>query len=640
MILKIAVDKDRADLMRIGFNPLWVYLREFVIQIFGPLTFYTAGKLLNDKYLKLCYIKEFADHRDELPALSRLKKILPSDLTFYSDFKNWVEIQKHYLDGTLGYYDEFKLLEQKVEGRPTVLLGRKGSGKTTLLYFAKDELERLQNAAYIFINLSSPSFASADPLQTVAIQIIHSIDDLILNLSKTKEISDSERIIKCLKRYWEQYAVYPSSSDTPQVLSHKQAKRDELLFQRLSTLKYSEEFIPYLRCCIIFLKEFLDKELTIIIDDVDRLEPEGTARAIFNRVNDLTVELKVQVFISVREETIAQLTDIPLPPRKIHVVPPSFVKVLKKRLEVFNAEFRMPLKSEQESGYDTETSQLFVNHIVQSILTDEVYANLIAYHYDLDILLDIVRCSISSPYLDPKFVLQLARDHKPIPWHLILNSMQLYVYRNFYDENSFILNVYDNDERPIDKITTANNLVRVRLLQVLRYLYTGIDKPVEVGKVYALMAELGYNERSVFQALQSFARQRLIVTALYRNAFSEDVDTIIVERTIIFYLSNLIYTYRYLQNIVPVTPVNFEVPCDIFFDTKPLIGDDLRIVDEVLERFIIFIRLAEEEEKKYIKNHILFDDITRKEKLSDIIERRINDEIGHMIIRKKAYKQK
>ena len=96
-----------------------------------------------------------------------------------------------------------------------------------------------------------------------------------------------------------------------------------------------------------------------------------------------------------------------------------------------------------------------------------------------------------------------------IPWHIILDSMQRFQYRNFYDENSFLLNVFDNDESPA---TMSNALVRVRLLQVIRYRFKGLYKPVQLGEIYADMQELGYHKQAVVLALEAFARQRLIVT--------------------------------------------------------------------------------------------------------------------------------
>lgn len=628
--LVIAVDKESADYRRIGHNSLWEYVREYVVPIFGPLTYYAADRLREDKYLSSCYVKDFVDHADEKAILSRLQNIImPSDLSFYSDFKDWVETKKHYLEGTLGYFKEFKLMEMKVAGQPKVLCGRKGSGKTTLLLFSRHENERLSNVRCIFISLSSPSFAEGDPMGIITTEIVQGIDRLVLDAAKERSIPDEERVIECFKPYWELNAIYPFSTDTPQKASRKQQERDKHL-RILATQKYSKLFIPYILNCICFFKTRLEGNLAIIIDDVDRLESEKVAKAVFDRAAHLAKHLPVPVTVSVREETLAKLSDIPMPPRKVHVVPPSFAKALKKRLETFNNEFKISPEYERESGYSTNTARIFVNHIVESVLQNEVYVNLIAYHYDLDVLMDVVRCLIASPYLEPRYVLSLVKQNEWIPWHIVLNSMQLYVYKNFYDQNSFILNVYDNGERSLEEITTANNLIRVRLLQVLRHLYTGLDVFVQVGEIYASMIAIGYEKTSVIRALDAFAQQRLIVTLRYRNTFTEDVDSIIIERTVAYYLDHLIYTYRYLQNILPVTPVNFKVPWHIFGNAEPLVSEKLAIVSESLKKFVEFIRIAEKKESPCIKDRDFFVKITRGQVLSDTIESKLNHEISDM----------
>jgi len=63
------------------------------------------------------------------------------------------------------------------------------------------------------------------------------------------------------------------------------------------------------------------------------------------------------------------------------------------------------------------------------------------------------------------------------------------------------------------------------------------------------------------------------------NAFASDVREILPQSTIIYYLDTLIYSYRYLQNILPVT----HVPIDIVEATGPLAGAKLKTVVKLLE---------------------------------------------------------
>jgi hypothetical protein len=281
----------------------------------------------------------------------------------------------------------------------------------------------------------------------------------------------------------------------------------------------------------------------------------------------------------------------------------------------------------QGSGYDTDKVKTFVKHIVESILERETYVNLMAYHYDVDILLDVVRCLIGSPFIQPEYVFGLCKIGQKIPWHVVFDSMQRFQYKNFYEENSFILNIFDNDQSPA---TMSNTLTRVRLLQVIRYRFKGLNKLIPLSEIYADMEELGYDREAVLLALGAFARQRLIVTRRLRNAMSEYLPDILLEPTIVYYLDSLIYSYRYLQNILTVTHVPFDIPIDIVETTKPIAGEKLKVVDQMLRKFIEFLRECEKYEKGLLKDEALFKEVTREETLSAIMQARLGQEIQLM----------
>jgi hypothetical protein len=628
--LTAAVDKDSADYLRTGYNTLWDCIRESVVPIFGPLAAYAAGRIQNDEYLTSCYIQDFADHSDEKRILGEMASLIAApDLTgFYSDFRLWVEKHRRYLEGTLGHYGDFKLVDPVASLRPRMLCGRRGSGKTSLLLFATKEAEGAGNLLPVFINLTSPSPSIPDPLQLLPTEIIHAVDSLIVSEARRLGMSDDSRIQACFEETWHLHACYPSGADNSETLARKQRDRAELM-RILATQKYTHDFIPYLKQCVEFLAKQCKKSLVLIIDDVDRLDSHIIASAICHRAIYIAGSLSVPVIVSIREETLGKLADVPGVARN-HVIPPSFGKALRRRLEVFIERFRMPVESEQKCGYSTEAGRTFVEHIVNSVLRQDVYANLVAFHYDLDILLDIVRCLISSSYLEPQYVLHLAKCNEAIPWHVILNCMQLYVYRNFYDENSFLLNMYDNDERDPQYLQRTNSLVRIRLLQLLRHEYPGMDKYLSVGKLLRCMKQLGYSQAVVVRALQAFARHRLIVTGRHRNSFSDDVDSIGVERTVVYYLDHLIYTYRYIQNILAVTPVDFSIGPDLIHRIDAVSGDLLQATHGAIDKFILFIAAAEQGENALPRDRTFFAKVTRGEQLSVTLKRRIEVEKTRM----------
>jgi hypothetical protein len=329
--------------------------------------------------------------------------------------------------------------------------------------------------------------------------------------------------------------------------------------KELTKSKYEVEFIPYVRDTLEFLERSCHVKLVLMIDDIDRLESEEIARDVCDRARGLARDLgTIPVIVSIREETMAKLSDVSSFATRISIIPPSFSRVLQSRLEVFLNDFEFGnVAQAQKAGNDTDKAKTFVKHIIESVLQRDTYANLMAYHYDLDILLDLVRCLLKSPFLEPEYVLDLYSRQQRVPWHIVLDTMQRFQYQHFYEENSFLLNVFDNDESPA---TMSNTLIRIRLLQVFRYRFKGIRKLIQLGEIYADMEMLGYDKQAVLLALGAFARQRLIVTSRRRNAFSEEVRNVLPEPTIVYYLDSLIYNYRYLQNVLPVThvvPVRF-----------------------------------------------------------------------------------
>lgn len=627
--LKIVVDKDSADYRRLGANSLWTYIEEHVIRCFGPLAVVIKGKLTYDTYLKQCYVKDFGKHGDEKTVLRRLEELIKKqDLNFYSDIKDWIDQKRYYFEKSVGYHEKFRITEWEDSSFPRMLCGRKGSGKTTLMLFGKSDIEDRSNFKCIYVCLANPAPHLDDVWSTIKTAIIHRLDDLTLELCTKAKISEMDMVIQRHKRQWKLIDAYPVPEEPRDIVYLKRKARDEQL-KELSKSKYEVEFISYFQDTIQFLKESFNVKLIVMIDDVDRLRSDETAKDVCDRARGLAMELGiVPVAVSIREETMAKLSDVGSFAARIPVIPPSFSRVLRSRLEIFLNDFKFRDDAQsQKSGYNVDKAKTFVKHIIESILQKDVYANLIAYHYDLDILLDVVRCLIQSPFIEPEYVLGLYKTGEKIPWHIVLDSMQRFQYRNFYDENSFLLNVFDNNESPA---TMSNTLIRVRLLQVIRHAFKGLQKPMQTAEIYTGMQELGYVKRAVILALEAFARQRLIVTWRMRNAFREDVRDILPQSIIVYYLDSLIYNYRYLQNVLPVTHMNFYVPMDIVEIVKPIVGEKLKLTDKILMKFIDFVRECEESEMVLLKDKVLFKEITRGEVLSNVMKTRLEQEILYM----------
>ncbi len=609
---------------------MWEYIQEDIDHFFGPLAVVARGQLEHDSLLRDCYVKDFAEHGDEKLALRHLDNLLEEDdINFYSEIQGWVAGKRHIVEGIIGigHYDEFDPTSWQTPHYPRMLCGMKGCGKTTLHLFTKSTVEEQPGFKYIFVTVATPTFGGSDPLSFVTDQIIQQIDQLTLDLCKENGISEKDMVIRRYESLWRSHNCYPDPEDIFFESRRKKRLRDKLLLRRYES-RHGVEFMPYLTDTIKFLKVSLSTNLVIVVDDVDRLPSIEEARAICTRTRTLARELlDTPVMISIREETIAKLSDMnsSATVTRMSIIPPSFLKVIQKRQDIFNEKFRMDNSIAERTGYNTDKVKIIVKHIVESVLTPKTYANLVAYHYDLDILLDVVRCLIKSPFLEPKFVLNLYNQNNLIPWHIILDSIQRFQYKNFYDENSFILNIFNNNE---NSVTLLNTIIRVRLLQLLRHL--GVNE-LRTDKIYTYMQQLGYNINAVTLALKAFARQRLILTWQQYNSFSPNtVPEILPQKTIIYYLDSLMYSYRYLQNILPVTYINFDIPMDIVEVGAVFMGEKLAELSNLLMKFVEFIRICEEEEEKLVKDKELFKAITREQTLSDVMKGKLEGEICAM----------
>jgi len=610
-------------------NPLWQHIQEHVERCFGPLAVVIKGMLAYNPYLTQCYIKDFGSHEDERVVLQRLQTLIQQkDIDFYSDIKDWVDQNRRYFEGAIGVSEDLRPTEWPDLHYPRMLCGPKGSGKTTLMLFTKSEIDQRNNYECIYLCLANPAPDVTDAWSAVKIALVHELDNLTLLLAKNHGLSQRDMVIARHERQWRLVDAYPDPNDLPSEADLKRTARDELL-RGLSTSKYDVEFIPYLQDTIGFLEKTFGVRLVLMIDDVDRLQSDETARVVCDRARALTTQLgTVAVLVSIREETMAKLSDVSSFATRISIIPPSFSRVLQKRLDVFESDFRLANEAvAKKNGYDSDTAKTFVRHIVASILQTETYANLIAYHYDLDILLGVVRCVIKSPFLQPEYVIKLQERSQRIPWHILLDTMQRFQYKNFYDENSFVLNVFDNDLAPA---TMSNALIRFRLLQVIRHRFKGLYTPIQLGEIYTDMQELGYGKPAVIAALGALARQRLVVTSRMRNLFVADVRDILPQPTIAYYLNSLVFSYRYLQNVLPVTHVPFDVPMDIVEVAAPVMGEKLKVVSRMLMRFVGFLKECEEAESRGVQNEALFKEVTREEVLSETLEARLRQEIQVM----------
>lgn len=632
-----AVPYESSMYRRCQSNSLFELIDEELASYFGPIVIMIKGSIMVNPLLYDCYIRDFVNHRNERELIHNLDTLYGPDISFYSDIKKWIDGQSNIVHSLLGISDEIYPLEWSDPHYPRVLCGPKGCGKTTHLLFTKTKIEnneKISNKCHcIYIRLPTRSFGEADnPEIYIRDEIIHKIDDVVLINCEMRGISQDRMNLDRFERFWKHHSIWEEESDDKRTKSFKKVQRYKLLV-RLHQNKYKHEFDTYLLDSLNYIEKELEIKLVIMIDDVDRLESLNVARKIVDNTKALARKLgTVPVIISAREETVALLNDSDVYAYKLPIIPPSFSNVINKRRNKFIKDFKLgEEKRIKAEDYDLSEKKIkdYIDLICDSILAEPTYTRLASFHYDLDILLDIFRCIATSPFIQHTYLDELIQEHSLIPWNVILDSMQRYYYINFYQENSFILNLFDNMKRPASK---KNALIRIRLLQVLQHRFAGINEPIKTTYIYEDMCSLGYRKKDVINALSAFASQRLIATGRYHNKFEErSTLEIIPHRAIIFYLNYLIKNYRYIQNILPVTPVPFSMPLDITESFSPLSSTaQLKVIDKLIFRFIDFIKECEKSEQEKIVDISLFNEVTRELVLSNEIRKSIIKNIDLM----------
>jgi hypothetical protein len=628
MQLHIAIDKENLQYRRIEANKIWSILNEDIIKYFEPIVTSLGGDILADSFLLDCYVRTYRGYYPEESIIRNLEKILAQDINFYSPLKRIADENKQLMVGYLRSYNDFAPLTWKDLHLARVLCGPKGTGKTTLLLFSISDIEQDKKNKCFFVRLDIPAGGESNPWGYLTTKLVERIDQYVVDQGKKYRLDPQHIIIKRFDKLWEQVDAIPDPNDDEIEISRKRKLRDEFLIN-LYRYKYTNMFSQYIKWSIEYLRKEFNISSVIMIDDIDRLENVITARSIVQRVIGLAAELiQVPIVVSAREETLALLADMPLGVRKMHLMPPDFGQVLKKRIGKFNHRFTLDPEKADILQLTERDIKNFVNLVVDSVLDDEVYSNLVAFHYDLDILLDIVICLLGSPFLKRDYCEDLIKNGKNIPWHVILDSIQRYIYKNFYDENSYILNIFDNEQRPA---TIKNTLIRLRLLQSLRYRFRGINVPVRVEQIVNDLTELGYEKMDINHALKAFSRHRLVVTGNIYNLFKDGTQEILLQPAIVYYLSNLLYNYRYIQNVLPVTPLPFNLPMDLVDFEEPIMGQKLKIIDISIIKFLDFLKFAENEELNQCKNEGLLKEISRDTRFAESLGIRIKQQRDGMM---------
>lgn len=337
----------------------------------------------------------------------------------------------------------------------------------------------------------------------------------------------------------------------------------------------------------------------VILDDVDLFEDQGLARALVDCAQgDVAGPLGVPVIVSIRHETLMKFRDAsrPVPLRQIiRAVDPRIV--IEKRVKKFLVWAKDPALTENNPMSDKECK--FIEKRANEFTGGRIIDKIAEMNYSCEFVLDVFRTVVMSP---------LIHKTKPLTWDRVFNTLMLHVWNYLDPIGSFIINVYDNcgECANIEEGREyQNTLLRVRLMEVIKMNCGGrYDRRICVNSLVDSLAQCGYENRSdILYALEQFAERRLILTPLARNEFKDDVEYIFMHNSLSFYLSDLIVDYLYLENIIPVTPIDVLVDMGPYarMPTLEFEETDFKIMDRNIYNFIRFIEKCEKQEEEACK---------------------------------------
>ena len=616
---KIEENHSSFDRIRKSPNIYWRYLSEYVHKHFNRLAVIARYKLSKDEFLNECFVKEYSSYKK---SINRGLYGRFQDPNFEHFYNNFAEKYRNSILRSLGHYDDFNIasLAKRMKGELLLLCGEKGAGKTTLLLASEKSLMDDPKRKNIFIHISfayqtlgfNPNFDPIKLTEEFRRKFIDGLDYKIREINEEGEINEDESNLVKFEREFRSMSIFVNNKDTPKLAEYKQLKRLEYLAM-LGEKKYTTHYDIYKELSINYLQNVLHITPILVIDDIDRASKE-VSEHIVNIGGKVSDEMGILVIISVREETVTMHSDIFGDRIKLHIMPPPFNEVVWKRFEAFTKDLALNKRAIKDKVIKDDLI-IFVKVVIESINRPFIYANLIAMSdYDLDFLLELVRTLLESPFIDPiKVVQQYKSNNVLISWHIILNSLMLYIYQSHNEDNSFVINLFDNQNSRIEQ-HYANTLVRIRLLEYLRKKTPKLHSPISVQDLLVVMGRAGYQRSEVESALKAFAKVRLILTEKPRNIYNDEVSIIYARRPIHYYLSYLMTRYRYLQNVVPITTMDFKIHIPATFDTQELLGKNLSKMTKIIYQFIDFVKRCQEEEraKSGFDTSDLFEDLHKK----------------------------
>jgi len=237
----------------------------------------------------------------------------------------------------------------------------------------------------------------------------------------------------------------------------------------------------------------------------------------------------------------------------------------------------------------------FVETIIKSILTkkENLFLFYMLSNSNLDLMLDYFKSLLASSHFDFEDLKKIINGVL-ITQQKMLETLLLYIYSEMNKENTFLMNLYDDS----DMTGEFNNLFRVRLLQTIRNFGTVTEKN-KIGLKYSrlryLLDQFGYGnyaKKNLNTTIATKVDFSILETSIFGLDYRDDTDIILCDSAY-YYVDHLIYTYRYMQTVIPDTRMDYRVD---FLELK----GNLKKIDNQINEFIKFIERCEKKERTVV----------------------------------------
>jgi len=589
------LDGKNLDKHRLQTNPIWPLIQNHVYNSFGRLANLVWGSLQNDNYLLSLYIKEFKSEKtiQELQGYFSTTRLNLEDTTFLEFARKY----EHYANiNLLRHYDDFNIHKWFSDNQHVViaLLGNKGSGKTSFLMYL---LKNLPDDIVLITDDLSKVSSEYEARIEIYESLIKQIDDAVLRIGDKNGLNPREILNLRYYDLLRKNDAITQLSDDNRVLDSKEILRRDVISSQIKFQNtFSRESMLYLLSGIQFLKS-MNQKVCIVFDDADRIKISTVAMYIRLEAIELSSALNIPVVLSIREITARRIGNKFHHENKYHIIPPTFEDILLKRLENFkdllfsDGVVNSIINGKEYSAIDYYN---FVVSIAKSIISkrDNLLLFYMLSNSNIEIMLDYFKCLVSSSHLDMNDINNLIEGHS-LPNHKILETLLLYVYKEMNKSNTYILNMYEADDEIFHD--ELNNLFRIRIVQIIcKYGDINDDnrKYITFASLSFHLERLGYinySKRKLKSTISKFVDYAIIETTCFNDDYDDDTQ-IILNEAAYYYIDYLIFTYRYLQTIIPDTTVDY-------FPNSLSLHQDLRLIDQEIEKFITFIKRCEDREE-------------------------------------------